>query len=61
MALQDLRDTELDYEQCIQMYNELKGQALAALCRTADVVGMTTTGAAKNRSMLEALGAKIGK
>jgi hypothetical protein len=42
-------------------YNQLKGKALAALCRTADVIGMTTTVAAKNRSLLESLGAKIGK
>ena len=51
---------ELAYEGLIRTYNELKGQALADLCRAADVVGMTTTGAAKNRPMLEALGAKIG-
>ena len=34
---------------------------MAALCRTADIVGMTTTGAAKNRLMLESLKPKIGK
>ena len=56
----DLNSVEQNYECSIRAYNELKGQALAALCRTADVVGMTTTGAAKNRPMLEALGAKIG-
>ena len=59
-AFEDLRETEKKYEDNIKKYNELKGQALAALCRTADVVGMTTTGAAKNRQLLEALGAKIG-
>ena len=57
---QDLRNTEKEYENKIVEYNELKGQALAALCRTADIVGMTTTGAAKNRLLLEALKAKIG-
>lgn len=56
----DLRDSEMDYEKKIKEYNELKGEALAALCRTADVVGMTTTGAAKNRALLESLKAKIG-
>jgi hypothetical protein len=45
----------------IKEYNQLKGEALAALCRTADVIGMTTTGAAKNRLLLESLKAKIGK
>ncbi|XP_045029940.1 NFX1-type zinc finger-containing protein 1 isoform X2 [Daphnia magna] len=55
----DLRDSEIDYEKKIKEYNELKGEALAALCRTADVVGMTTTGAAKNRALLESLKAKI--
>jgi hypothetical protein len=58
---QDLRDTERDYEDKIKEYNQLKGKALAALCRTADVIGMTTTGAAKNRLLLESLKAKIGK
>lgn len=58
---QDLRDTERDYEEKIKEYNQLKGKALAALCRTADVIGMTTTGAAKNRLLLESLKAKIGK
>ena len=33
---------------------------MAALCRTADIVGMTTTGAAKNRLMLESLKPIIG-
>ena len=58
---QDLLDTQAKYESKIKEYNQLKGEALASLCRTADVVGMTTTGAAKNRSMLESLKAKIGK
>ena len=58
---QDLRDTQKDYEEKIKEYNQLKGEALAALCRTADVIGMTTTGAAKNRLLLESLKAKIGK
>ena len=57
---QDLRDFEKEYEDKIVNYNELKGQALAALCRTADIIGMTTTGAAKNRLLLESLKAKIG-
>ena len=57
---QDLRDSEKEYEDKIVNYNELKGQALAALCRTADIIGMTTTGAAKNRLLLESLKAKIG-
>ena len=57
---QDLRDFEKEYEDKIVKYNELKGQALAALCRTADIIGMTTTGAAKNRLLLESLKAKIG-
>ena len=57
---QELRDAEVEYEARIKEYNELKGLALAALCRTADVIGMTTTGAAKNRLLLESLNAKIG-
>ena len=55
-----MRDSEKEYEDKIVNYNELKGQALAALCRTADIIGMTTTGAAKNRLLLESLKAKIG-
>ena len=57
---QDLRNTETEYKDKIVEYNQLKGQALAALCRTADIVGMTTTGAAKNRLMLESLKPIIG-
>ena len=57
---QDVRESTEKYQAQIKEYNELKGKALAALCRTADVIGMTTTGAAKNRSLLESLGAKIG-
>ena len=57
---QDMRGTEKEYEDKIVEYNKLKGQSLAALCRTADIVGMTTTGAAKNRLLLESLKAKIG-
>ena len=33
---------------------------MSALCRTTDIVGMTTTGAAKNRRLLESLKGKIG-
>ena len=57
---QDVRESTEKYQAQIKEYNQLKGKALAALCRTADVIGMTTTGAAKNRSLLESLGAKIG-
>lgn len=60
MIHQDLMNTEKAYEDKIKEFNKLKGEALAALCRTADVVGMTTTGAAKNRLLLESLKAKIG-
>lgn len=60
MIEQDLRKSKEEYESQIKLFNELKGKALAALCRTADVVGMTTTGAAKNRLLLESLKAKIG-
>jgi hypothetical protein len=60
MMEQDVRKSKEDYESQIKEYNQLKGQALAALCRTADVIGMTTTGAAKNRLLLESLKAKIG-
>jgi hypothetical protein len=60
MIEMDLRKSKEEYESQIKEYNQLKGQALAALCRTADVVGMTTTGAAKNRLLLESLKAKIG-
>lgn len=58
---QELRDAEADYEAQIKEYNNLKGLALASLCRTADVIGLTTTGAAKNRLLLESLNARIGK
>ena len=58
---QDMRETEKEYKEQIVEFNKLKGQAMAALCRTANIVGMTTTGAAKNRLMLESLKPKIGK
>jgi hypothetical protein len=60
MIEQDVRKSKEEYESQIKEYNQLKGQALAALCRTADVIGMTTTGAAKNRLLLESLKAKVG-
>ena len=52
---QDMRGTEKEYQDKIVEYKELKGQALAALCRTTDIIGMTTAGAAKNQLMLESL------
>ena len=50
-----MRGTEKEYQDKIVEYKELKGQALAALCRTTDIIGMTTAGAAKNQLMLESL------
>ena len=52
---QDMWGTEKEYQDKIVEYKELKGQALAALCRTTDIIGMTTAGAAKNQLMLESL------
>ena len=57
---ESLKRLEESYKNDITKYKELKGQSLAVLCRGASVVGMTTTGAAKNRKMLEALRCKIG-
>ena len=60
IVYRDLCDTQKEYENHIKEYNQLKANALAALCRTVDVIGLTTTGAARNRLLLEALKAKIG-
>lgn len=57
---ESLKNLEDNYKKDISNYKMLKGQSLAALCREALVVGMTTTGAAKNRKMLEGLRCKIG-
>jgi len=47
-------------EKDILQYNHLSAEAKAALCRKADIIGMTTTGAAKNQQFLKVLGPKIG-
>ncbi len=42
-------------------YNELRAKAEEALCRNVDVIGLTTTGAARRRTLLQLLRPKIGR
>ena len=61
MVEEELHNAQETYKELIERYNDLKAQAEAALCRNVDVIGLTTTGAAKKRRFLESLKAKIGK
>ena len=48
------------YSEAVGKYNRIKSEAECALCRTAKVIGLTSTGAAARRSMLQLLRPKIG-
>ena len=50
-----------DYKARITEYNYVKSQSEVSLCRNVDVIGMTTTGAARRRQLLSLLRPKIGK
>ena len=50
-----------DYKAKIKDYNHIKARSEEALCRNVDVIGMTTTGAARRRQLLSLLRPKIGK
>lgn len=55
---------QIDYQEqiirsLIEEYNFMRAQSEEALCRTVDVIGFTTTGAARRRKMLELLKPKI--
>ena len=52
---------ENELKEKIEKYNLLKSRSEEALCRNVDVIGMTTTGAARRRQLLSFLQPKIGK
>ena len=47
------------YEQILAQKNEIIGQETVSILRKAKIIGMTTTGAARYRSVLQAVGCKI--
>ena len=53
-ALEDI------YKSQIVKYNQIKDEMDASLCRSVDVIGLTTTGAARRRNVLTVLQPKIG-
>ena len=55
-----LHQMEQTYRGQIREYNRIKAESEEALCRSVDVVGLTTTGAARRRDVLALLQPKIG-
>jgi hypothetical protein len=55
-----LHQMEQTYRGQIREFNRMKAESEEALCRSVDVVGMTTTGAARRRDVLALLQPKIG-
>lgn len=55
-----LHQMEQTYRGQIREYNRIKAESEVALCRSVDVVGLTTTGAARRRDVLALLQPKIG-
>jgi hypothetical protein len=54
-----LHQMEQTYRGQIREYNRIRAESEEALCRSVDVVGMTTTGAARRRDVLALLQPKI--
>ena len=52
---------EAQYAMSLQELKDVETLESAEVCRTADIIGITTTGAAKHRALLEHLKPKIGK
>lgn len=55
-----LHHLEQTYRDQIVEFNGMKAESEEALCRTVDVIGLTTTGAARRRDVLALLKPKIG-
>lgn len=53
-------ELEMEYRRLIQEQNEVVALDNSEICRGAKILGLTTTGAAKNRALLELLKPKIG-
>lgn len=51
---------ETMFREQIDIYSKMKVESEAALCRVVDVIGLTTTGAARRRDLLNLLRPKIG-
>ena len=52
---------EAQYAMSLQELKDVETLESAEVCRTADIIGITTTGAAKHRALLEHLKPRIGK
>jgi hypothetical protein len=50
-----------EYKRLCGQFQEVRNGALLAMMRELDVVGMTTTGAAKNVALVQNMGAKVGQ
>jgi hypothetical protein len=61
VLLEELRRQEAKFRMEARMYEEVQQMNDLDILRESQVVGMTTTGAAKFQSLLQALKAKIGK
>ena len=49
-----------EYRQLCGEYSEARNAALLEIMEEVDVVGMTTTGAAKNMTIVQNMGARVG-
>ena len=56
----ELDRMESNYKHYITEFNFLKAKTEETLCRNVDVIGMTTTGAASRRQLVNLLRPKIG-
>lgn len=57
---QKLQQLEQTYRGQILEFNAIRAESEEALCRSVDVIGLTTTGAARRRDLLARLQPKIG-
>ena len=56
---QEISQHEQEYQNAVMKYKEVLDLDSLDIMRTATVIGMTTTGAAKNRTLLQKVGPKI--
>ena len=55
-----IRVIEIKYRRIVKQLEEIRAKESAEICSSLDVVGITTTGAAKQRGFLDHLQCKIG-
>ena len=56
---QEITEHEKEYQNAVLKYKEVQDLESLDILRTATVIGMTTTGAAKNRKLLQKVGPRI--